>query len=475
MFCPNCGKPVQNDMKFCPYCGTNLQSIGNVSPAALSQQPIQPPIVSSQLTQQPIEEDLEPVKLNIYDLGLQLENTTALIFEKMGYKVEKRKRVPTKSGATAEIDILLTRGIRKIAVECKNYDPSRSVGIQDMRVFKDKLSDTGIASGIFVTNTYFSEEAQKLAESTGIELWDGDKLREKFYAYAIGRIKNPSLVHDPVLPLKIDFISASSLSLRNNQSIHLFSAVLLYHPYFLIKYRLQAIRKDPTGKTHTITDNGTYFVDALDGDIINREKGFLETVTGILSNKKERIESKEDKMVSEDLESISPVMKPVLSSMDYQVSVADVEITEEDAVKIVKSYVVEKNKRDVSYNIKIRGKTENRSFKLVPHLNEVIILGTKLVYVPKWNLEYEAGQTSFTRRILASSGRTLEDELAKCQKCTLLKKEAVAVCEVCGQALCDKHAILAPDGKYYCDRDLPLQFKTQDSNIGNIFKKIIRN
>ena len=139
MFCPNCGKPVQNDMKFCPYCGTNLQSIGNVSPAALSQQPIQPPIVSSQLTQQPIEEDLEPVKLNIYDLGLQLENTTALIFEKMGYKVEKRKRVPTKSGATAEIDILLTRGIRKRAVECKNYDPSRSVGIQDMRVFKINL------------------------------------------------------------------------------------------------------------------------------------------------------------------------------------------------------------------------------------------------------------------------------------------------------------------------------------------------
>ncbi|MEM5784673.1 MAG: restriction endonuclease [Candidatus Aenigmatarchaeota archaeon] len=462
-------------MKFCPYCGTNLQFIGKVSQATTFQQHIQPSIAPSQPTQQPIEEDLEPVKLNIYDLGLQLENTTALIFEKMGYKVEKRKRVPTKSGATAEIDILLTRGIRKRAVECKNYDPSRTVGIQDMRVFKDKLSDIGIASGIFVTNTYFSEDAQKLAESIGIELWDGDKLREKFYAYAIGRIKNPSLVHDPVLPLKVDFTSASSLSLRNNQSIRLFSAVLLYHPYFLIKYRLQSTRKDPTGKTHTITDNSTYFVDALDGDIINRERGFLETVTGILSNKKERIESREDKMVSEDLKSISPVMEPVLSSIDYQVSVADQEITEEDAVKIVKSYVVEKNKRDISYNIKIRGEIVNRSFKLVPHLNEVIILGTKLVYVPKWDLEYEAGQTSFTRRFLASSGRTLEDELAKCQKCTLLKRETVAVCEVCGQALCDKHITLAPDGKYYCDRDLPPQFKTQDSNIGSIFKKIIKN
>ncbi|MEM4071653.1 MAG: hypothetical protein QXP59_06385 [Saccharolobus sp.] len=143
------------------------------------------------------------------------------------------------------------------------------------------------------------------------------------------------------------------------------------------------MKKDPTGKTHTITDNGTYFVDALDGDIINRERGFLETVTGIPSNKKERIESREDKMVLEDLESILPVIKPVLSSTDYQVWVADQEIEEKDAVKIVKSYVVEKNKRDVSYNIKIREESVNRSFKLVPHLNEVTIRGTKLVYVPK--------------------------------------------------------------------------------------------
>ena len=70
-------------------------------------------------------------------------------------------------------------------------------------------------------------------------------------------------------------------------------------------------------------------------------------------------------------------------------------------------------------------------FRVVPRLSEVSIRGTKLVYVPKWDLAYEAGQTSFSRRFLASSGRSLEDGLAKCQKCTLLKKETVAVCEVC--------------------------------------------
>ncbi len=117
----------------------------------------------------------ESIKLNIYDIGVQLEEATAAIFEKMGYSVKMRQRPPTKSGGTAEIDILLERGNRRKAVECKNYDPSRSVGVSELRIFKDKLTDTGIAAGVFVTTTSFSEDAERLAESTGIERWDGDE------------------------------------------------------------------------------------------------------------------------------------------------------------------------------------------------------------------------------------------------------------------------------------------------------------
>jgi Restriction endonuclease len=171
-------------------------------------------------------------------------------------------------------------------------------------VFKDKLMDTGIAAGVFVTNTTFSEDAERLAESTGIELWDRDELHEKFFAYAIGRIRNPSLVQDPILPLQMDFGTASALSIRNTNAVHLFSAVLLYHPYVQVKFRFQTTRRDPKGKSHTISDNGTYFIDALDGDIINREKGVLESLGGLFRKREERLASKEDKMVSEDLENV---------------------------------------------------------------------------------------------------------------------------------------------------------------------------
>lgn len=432
-FCPNCGTSLKSpNPKFCPECGEKLQS----EESLISQQK------QSDFNANPsqIEKEPQPVKYNTYTLGVDLENTTASIFEKMGYLVEKRKRVPTKSSATAEIDILLIRGNRKRLVECKNYDPSRSVPVSDMRVFKDKLSDTGILSGVFVTNTYFSEDATKLADSVGIELWDGDEHKEKFYAYSIGRIRNPSLIDAPVLPLTMDFSTASSLYLRNKNAVRLFSSVLLYHPYIIVKYRLQAKRNDPTRKSHSFSDSGTYFVDALDGDIINGETNIVGNILGFIKSKEERLRSKEDKLVTEDLDTITPVSQAVLSNADYNVSPAEPEISEEEATKIVKSHLIEKNKKEVSYETKKRGEIETRYFSFVPRLNEISVRGVKMVYVPKWNLEYESGDNSFSRRYLASSSRTLEDDLAKCRKCTLLKRDTVAVCEKCGIPLCEKHA-----------------------------------
>lgn len=194
----------------------------------------------------------------------------------MGYKVELRKRLATRSGATAEIDILITRGNRRRAVECKNYDISRAVGASELRIFKDKLTDIGLSSGIFITNSVFTEDAEKLAESAGIELWDGEELREKFFLYAIGRLKNPSLLNDPILPKVQNFMDVMALPIKNAQAVKLYSAVLFYHPYVKVKYRLFAQRKDPAGKIHKVLDEGVAIVDALDGDIINKEKNVIE-------------------------------------------------------------------------------------------------------------------------------------------------------------------------------------------------------
>jgi hypothetical protein len=349
-------------------------------------------------------------------------------------------RAPTRSGPLAEIDLILTRGNRRKAVECKNYDPSRAVGTSELRVFKDKLNDIGIASGVVVTNTAFSRDAEQLAVSVGIELWDGEELREKFFAFAIGRIQKPSLLQDPILPIQLDFLTASGLSLNNSHVVSLVNAVLLYHPYFIIKYRLFSQRKDPTGKIHKVNDEGSCIIDSLDGDIINREKGALQSISGLFQSKEKKIESRKDQLVTKDLMSLEAVREPVLKTSDYNVSVVDPAIVEEDALKLTRAYVVEKNITKADYRIKVRGEWDTRSIKIVPKQNEVSIRGQRLVYVPIWNLEYEAGSRTLERRFLASSGEVIENDFAKCVKCTLIKKQPIAVCEECGAPVCEKHS-----------------------------------
>ena len=56
------------------------------------------------------------------------------------------------------------------------------------------------------------------------------------------------------------------------------------------------------GKSHAFSDEGTYFVDALDCEITTGEKNIVGNIIGFFKNKEERLSSKEDKLVSEDLE-----------------------------------------------------------------------------------------------------------------------------------------------------------------------------
>jgi uncharacterized Zn finger protein (UPF0148 family) len=460
-FCPTCGVKLQTgNPKFCTECGTNLQL--PTAPTGKTEEavPTQPTRISPSG-----HEDVETRKLSAYELGLRLEAMAADIFGNMGYTTEKRKKVPTRTGSVCEFDVYLERGTRRMAIECKSYDLSRSVGVSDLHVFKDKLNESGIYSGVFITNTIFSEDAEKLATSTdaNIDLWDGDLLREKYFAYVLGR-PGTGVDQHAVLPLTADFATASHLSLRNRHAVRLFSPVLLYHPYVLVSYRLRARRKDPSGKPHSFSDSGTYFVDAMDGDIINRDTGVMESIGGIFKKKEERLQSREDKMVADDLKNIPPVTKAILSTSDYRVAVEKPSMTNEDAGETVRDYVIKKNKRVVSYQVKVKGELVTRSFQFVPGANEVTIHITRLVHVPKWDLNFEAGRSSFSRRILASSNRTLVDGLAKCSMCTILKKSSVVVCEECGRPLCEKHSYL--EGRWLCRDHISNALREQVKSTG---------
>jgi len=444
----------QPNPRFCPECGTNLQSY-DIRPNEPPREVI--PIQAAAPVPQ-LHEDTEMGRLSTYELGRRLESMAASIFESMGYSVEVRKKVPTRSGSVCEFDVYLQRGPRRMAVECKNYDVSRSVGVQDLHVFRDKLLDSGIYSGVFITNTSFSDEAEKLAEASSIDLWDGSELREKFTATALGRM-GTGLDEHTILPLATNYAAATNVPLKNREAVHVFNPMLVYHPYIQVSYRMQARRKDGANKTHRFSDSGTYFVDALDGDIINRDRSVIAGIGDLFRGKEARLAGREAMMVAEDLKNISPMKKAVASAPEYKVVVEKPVISIREAAETVRGYAMKKNTQNVRYEKKIKDETVVRTFQFVPEANEVSMYGEKLIHVPEWDMNLEAGQSVFSRRILASSNRVITDGLAICSICTILRKASAVVCEECGRPLCEKHSYL--EGRWLCQDHISNALKEQ--------------
>jgi restriction endonuclease Mrr len=74
-------------------------------------------------------------------------------------------------------------------VECKNYDESRIIGIQELRNrYAKTMEISGINEVIFVTTSEFSSELSMYATQYNISLWDGKKLREEFFQLKLGRV-----------------------------------------------------------------------------------------------------------------------------------------------------------------------------------------------------------------------------------------------------------------------------------------------
>jgi hypothetical protein len=462
-YCWNCGAQLQKeDAKFCSECGTSLVSAPITS------------VGSEGIPKQSEPNDIRPDTprpISTKQLGNTLEDNVASIFKSMGYDVKVRQRFSTQSG-TAEIDILLTKGNRKRGVECKNYGPSRQIGIKELRDFKGRLEQVGILSGLFVTNTFFSGEAEQYADSTGIETWDKSDLQEKLLIFFTGRNGVERTETLQALRVAQPFAAASAVNLENGQSVRLITSLLVYHPYYLVKYRVYGTRKDPTGQVHKIVDEDTCIIDAIDGDVTNRESGIMEGISGLLGPKEKRIERKEDKLITRDLMSGIPESQTLASTSDYQTKALEPQVSDSGAWKIAREYVIDKNTRSVQYEPKKSDDGFPRTMKITPKDSEVFRRGLSLVYVPKWDLEYESGQMTFQRRSLASSGTTIRDSIAKCEKCSILHRSTIAVCDICGLPLCEKHAY-EEAGALLCENHISNEMR-QKLKANSFMSKVFR-
>lgn len=412
-------------------------------------------------------------KLSPHELGVKLENFVKRILQADGYTPKGPVRLKGKSSATVEIDIVsekIYHGRKlKIAVECKNY--TKPVPPEDVRNFIYKIRDVGFNQGLFVTNQTFSERAKQFAEDNGIWMWDGEGLKEKLFLSEIGRLGiGQSYKFSLATPPNVDFSTATRLdNIQNRDRVEVSSAKLIWKPYYVVSYRLDTSRIDPSKKLHKINDYGDCVINAIDGKVAR----FMNTETAGISP---GLSLGEDDALAGQLR-IEPIKNyEVRSADEYDVKKIDPSVNESQAKKIALSVILSRNTTEIEYEAESEDtltEYELRKFPFVPKREEIILVVTRLVFVPKWEITFVSGRYEYFREVFASSGDMPVNTIAYCPehrireffKIEFFRKKTIAVCEICGKALCNEHIHQCP----VCRKWLGVEHSLKCKNCGRFF------
>lgn len=107
--------------------------------------------------------------------GEDFEKYLALLFRKLGYHV---KRTPYQGDYGA--DLVLEKDGVKTVVQAKRH--TRSVGVKAIQEAVAAKEYYKCNKAMVVTNSYYSQQAQKLAKANHVELWDRDQIMNTLLA-----------------------------------------------------------------------------------------------------------------------------------------------------------------------------------------------------------------------------------------------------------------------------------------------------
>jgi len=101
--------------------------------------------------------------------GEKFEELLRAYFKQNGYKVKL-----TPSTADYGADLILKKDNETTVVQAKRWD--KNVGIKAVQETVGAVNHFNASRGIIISNSYYTANAEDLAMSNNIELWDRDKL-----------------------------------------------------------------------------------------------------------------------------------------------------------------------------------------------------------------------------------------------------------------------------------------------------------
>jgi len=107
----------------------------------------------------------------------QLESFITGLFRREGYRVE----LSATAGSEHGLDLTVRRDAETVLVHCKNWKAAQ-VPASEVQDFHSAVAVAGASRGILVTTGKFTPEARRFAEGKGLELLDGQALKERLAA-----------------------------------------------------------------------------------------------------------------------------------------------------------------------------------------------------------------------------------------------------------------------------------------------------
>lgn len=384
-------------------------------------------------------------KTSIFLLGEKMEEAVEHIFKAKGYETERRLRIKGKSNTINEIDILAKKRRMKIAIECKNY--STPIGQSQLRDFVQKLEEIQVNNGFFVSNSDFTSGATTFAKQRNITLWSKRNVMEEFWNANIGRGSiGKEIQLKNALPINLGYVSATNLELANSHLVKIESASLFFKPYYVVEYRYKARYTDPTRVVHNFYDEDTVEIDGIDGSIVYNTG--VNSALGKILQPSEEIN--DDKILDEILnyESIEDYR---IVAEPFSVNIMEPNIQKRVVKKTALDYITEINTEDIHYTPKSAESIwDEKTVTYSPKRKDILIKNIHFLYIPKWNIQFQSLDHSYTREVYGFSGNVIEDTIEYCPHhfklggLRIVSKNTYAICEQCGEALCEEHVSQCP-------------------------------